>query len=48
MSDKRKKYSAQEKARLFRLHLIEKEPVSDICDHYGLKPTWNAQLWPMT
>jgi len=38
MSDKRKKYSAQEKVRLLRLHLIEKEPVSDICDHYGLNP----------
>ena len=29
MSNKRKKYSAQEKVRLLRLHLIEKEPVSD-------------------
>jgi len=38
MSDKRKKYSAQEKVRLLRRHLIEKEPVSDICDHYGLNP----------
>ena len=38
MSDKRKKYSAQEKVRFLRLHLIEKEPVSDICDHYGLNP----------
>ena len=38
MSDKRKKYSAQEKVGLLRLHLIEKEPVSDICDHYGLNP----------
>ncbi len=32
MSNKRKKYSVQEKVRLLRLHLIEKEPVSDICD----------------
>ncbi len=38
MSNKRKKYSAQEKVRLLRLHLIEKEPVSDICDRYGLNP----------
>ena len=38
MSSKRKKYSAQEKVRLLRLHLIEKEPVSDICDRYGLNP----------
>ena len=38
MSSKRKKYSAQEKVRLLRLHLIEKEPVSDICDRHGLNP----------
>jgi len=38
MSNKRKKYSAQEKVRLLRLHLIEKEPVSDICDRHGLNP----------
>ena len=38
MSNKRKKYSAEEKVRLLRLHLIEKEPVSDICDRHGLNP----------
>ena len=38
MSSKRKKYSAEEKVRLLRLHLIEKEPVSDICDRHGLNP----------
>jgi len=38
MSNKRKKYSAQEKVRLLRLHLIENEPVSDICDRCGLNP----------
>ena len=38
MSNKRKKYSAQEKVRLLRLHLIEKEPVSDICERHGVNP----------
>jgi transposase len=38
MSNKRKKYSAEEKVRILRLHLIEKEPVSDICDRRGLNP----------
>jgi transposase-like protein len=38
MSNKRKKYSAQEKVGLLRLHLLEKEPVSDICDRCGLNP----------
>lgn len=38
MSNKRKKYSAEEKVRLLRLHLVEKEPVSDICERHGLNP----------
>ncbi len=38
MANKRKKFSPEEKIRLLRLHLIEKEPVSDICDRYGLNP----------
>lgn len=39
MSTKRKKFSPEQKVKLLRLHLIEKEPVSDICDRYGLNPT---------
>jgi len=38
MANKRKKFSPEEKVRLLRLHLIEKEPVSDICDAHGLNP----------
>ena len=38
MAKKRKKFSPEEKVRLLRLHLIEKEPVSDICDSHGLNP----------
>jgi transposase-like protein len=36
MANKRKNYSAQEKVGFLRLHLVEKEPVSDICDRCGL------------
>lgn len=32
------KFSPEEKVRLLRLHLIEKEPVSDICDRHGINP----------
>jgi len=39
MANKRKKFSPKGKVRLLRLHLIEKEPVSDICDRHGLNPT---------
>ncbi len=38
MNSNRKRFTAEEKNRLLRLHLIEKEPVSDICDRQGLNP----------
>jgi len=38
MANKRKKFSPEEKVGLLRLHLIEKELVSDICDRHGLNP----------
>ena len=38
MAKKYKKFSSEEKVRLLRLHLIEKEPVSDICDARGINP----------
>jgi transposase-like protein len=36
---KRKRYTAQEKVAILRKHLIGKEPVSKICDDYGIQPT---------
>jgi len=49
MANNRKKYSAAEKVRLLRLHLIEKELVSDICDRHGLNPNvfyrWQKQFF---
>jgi transposase-like protein len=38
MAKKYKKFSPEEKVRLLRLHLIEKEPVSDICDRHDINP----------
>jgi len=38
MKNKRKRFSAEEKVRLLRLHLIEKQPVSQICDQHGVNP----------
>jgi transposase-like protein len=35
----RKNYSPEEKVSILRRHLLEKVPVSDICDQYGLHPT---------
>lgn len=49
MKEKRKRFSAEEKVRLLRLHLVEKQPVSDICDQYGLNPNvfyrWQKQFF---
>ena len=39
MKEQRKHYSASEKVAILRLHLLEKKPVSDPCDQYGIHPT---------
>ncbi len=39
MRKKRKQYSAQEKVAILRKHLLDKIPVSELCDEYGLQPT---------
>jgi transposase-like protein len=35
----RHNYTAQEKVSILRRHLIEKEPVSEICDRLNLQPS---------
>ena len=39
MSKSRKKYSPEKKVALIKKHLVEKIPISDICDKHGLHPT---------
>ena len=39
MSEQRKHYPALDKVAILRLHLLEKKPVSDLCDQYGIHPT---------
>jgi transposase-like protein len=39
MADKRRTFSAEEKVLILRRHLVDKIPVSDLCDQYGLNPT---------
>ena len=45
----RRRPSAQEKASILRLHLLEHTPVSDLCDKYGIHPTmfyrWQKELF---
>ena len=38
MTKKRRHYSAKEKVAALRRHFLEKVPVSDICDEYGIQP----------
>jgi transposase len=35
----RKRFTAQEKVAILRLHLLEHVPVSDRCDQHGIHPT---------
>ncbi|HYD49931.1 MAG TPA: transposase [Terriglobales bacterium] len=35
---KRRNFSAAEKATILRRHLVDKVPVSDLCDEYKLQP----------
>ena len=39
MSQERKYHTPQEKTAILREHLINKVPVSDLCDQHGLQPT---------
>ena len=39
MRKTRKNYSPPEKVAILRRHLIDRVPVSDLCDEYQLQPT---------
>jgi len=39
LKKERHNYTPQEKVSILRKHLIEKQPVSDICDKQNLQPT---------
>ena len=39
MRKERKHYSAEEKVAILRRHLLDKVPVSDLCEETGLRPT---------
>jgi transposase len=39
MTNKRRSFSAEEKVSILRRHLVDKVPVSNLCDEYGLNPT---------
>ena len=39
MKKQRKHYSAEEKVAILRRHLLDKEPISKLCDELGSQPT---------
>src|SRR5207248_1360118 len=39
MKKQRKHYTPEEKVAILRRHLLEKEPISKLCDELGLLPT---------
>ena len=39
MKKERKQYTAEEKVAILRRHLVEKEPISKLCDEPSLQPT---------
>jgi transposase-like protein len=49
MKRERKHYPAEEKVAILRRHLLDKVPVSDLCEENGLQPTvfyrWQKELF---
>ena len=44
MTAKRKYPTAEEKALILKRYLVEKVPMSDLCDEYGLQPSPDLSL----
>ena len=49
MSKSRKHYSAAEKVAILRRHLVERVPISDVCDQHGISVSmfynWQNQFF---
>ena len=39
MRKQRNNYQAQEKVIILKRHLVDRVPVSDLCDEYNMQPT---------
>lgn len=46
---RRRNFQPDEKVRIVREHLIERRPVSEVCEQFGVRPSqlyqWQAQLF---
>ena len=49
MSKQRRRFEAAEKVKIIREHLVDKRPLSEVCDQYGIAPTqfyqWQKQFF---
>lgn len=49
MKNNRRTFNAEEKVKILRIHLVDKEPVSDVCEQYELAPNmfyrWQKQFF---
>jgi transposase-like protein len=49
MAEKRRFFSAEEKVTILKEHLLDKKPLSDICDKYQIQPPmfyrWQKQFF---
>ena len=49
MSKQRRRFEASEKVKVIREHLLDKRPLSEVCDQYGIAPTqfyqWQKQFF---
>lgn len=45
----RTQYSAHQKMEILKKHLVDRHPVADVCDRYGISPSmfynWQKQLF---
>lgn len=47
MNQERRHFSPQEKVKILREHLLEKKPISEVCQKYQIQPTL-FYLWQKT
>ncbi len=49
MSKRKQRHTAEDKAKILKLHLVEKIPLSEICEDHGISPTtfynWQKKLF---
>ena len=49
MAEKRRKFSPEQKAAILREHLVDRTPVSDLCEKHGIHPPmfyrWQKQMF---